>query len=277
MADPAVTLALLALVATGAGCRGDSAAHDNDAMERCPASDRRMEIQHLRDKLMKIINDSPCPGSGCEMVSFQPVPATPSPASEGARILLIDEAIVTVAATRYQRRTLGYLTNDADGTYHSSDVTIRIAKDALSVFQAADQFEGPLASEEIDVATPFATKFASTIPNWTGHGMDILPFLEDRIPRAQFVVSEVLLDYPLRDPQICGANDPATREPALQRLEVQLVHTKQSLSSLIQQYSVNYIHLSWGITRAESGRKRSRIDGAVSSGVSSSQRRSSAS
>jgi hypothetical protein len=114
-----------------------------------------------------------------------------------------------------------------------------------------DQFEGPLASEEIDLVVPFGAKFSTVIPNWTGHGMDILPFLEDRVPRAQFVVSESLLDYPLSDPQLCGVNDPGTRESALQRLEGQLANTERSLSALIEQYSINYIHLSWGTTRAE--------------------------
>jgi hypothetical protein len=253
---------VLSLVAAGTGC-GDDGATPDDAMTGCPTATgtptaalapdpaRAAKLAALRDALMTTITGSPCPGAACELVSFQPVPATPSPASEGARILLIDEAIVTVAATRYQSRTLGYLTVDADGTYHSTDVTLPIARDALSVFQAADQFEGPLASEEIDVAAPFATKFTTTIPNWTGHGMDILPFLEDRIPRAQFVVSEALLDYPLNDPQICGANDPATREAALQHLEAQLVQTEQSLTSVIQQYAINYIHLSWGTTRSQ--------------------------
>jgi hypothetical protein len=257
MADRAQRAIAAVLVALGAGCGGNGATAP-DASTECVAPDpvapdpeRAARLQLLRDSIRKTIDDAACPGSGCEMVSFQPVPATPSLASEGARILLIDEAIITVAATRYQSRTLAYLGHDADGTYHPIDVSFAISRDALSIFQAADRFEGPLASEEIDLVAPFGAKFSAAIPNWTGHGMDILPFLEDRIPRGQFVVSEGLLDYSLTDPQICGANDPGTRAAALLRLEEQLGNTQQSLSAVIQQYAINYIHLSWGTTRAQ--------------------------
>jgi hypothetical protein len=216
-----------------------------------PDPARAERLQRLRDAITSAIDASPCPDSGCEMVSFRPVPAAPSPASEGARILLIDEAIATVAATRYQGRTLAYLAHDADGTYHTAGLAIEIARDALSIFQQADQFDGPLASEEIDLVASFGAKFSTVIPSWTGHGMDILPFLEDRIPRAQFVVSESLLDYPLSDPQLCGVGDPGTRDAALQRLEDQLANTENSLASVIAHYAINYVHLSWGTTREE--------------------------
>src|SRR5262245_39627619 len=123
MVRPALLLALIA----GCGDRGGDAsinlgpdAHSGSDSSDPPTDsgldgtppDRADRIQRLRDGLMRTINDSPCPGSGCEMVSFQPVPAAPSPTSEGARVLLIDEAIVTVAATRFQSRTLAYLTRD---------------------------------------------------------------------------------------------------------------------------------------------------------------------
>jgi len=258
MADRMISVALLPLVALAVGCiERDHAT--NLSRATCPPGQppvvppRDEQIACLRDALLAKIDGSPCPGNGCELVTFHPVPALPSATSDGARILLIDEAIVTVAATRFQSRTLDYLARDADGTYRTSDVALAIARDALDVLQAADRFGSPLASEEIDVAGPFAQKFSDVIPNWTGHGMDILPFLEDRIPRAQFVVSEVLLDEALRDPQICRVNSATTREVALQTLEAQLDRTAQSLAGVIQQYAINYVHLSWGTTRAQIG------------------------
>jgi hypothetical protein len=211
---------------------------------------RDERVACLRDELRTAIEGSPCPGFGCVGVGFQPVAAAPVRASEGARILLIDEAIVTMAATRYQSRTLAYLSPEADGTYYARDITINLSVHALAILQAADRFEGPLASEEIGVATPFLTKFASTLPNWAGHGMDILPFLADRIPRAQFVVSEHTMDYPLEDVTICAANNnPVAGEQVVQQVESQLLRTAQSLSKVIRQYSINYIHLSWGVSR----------------------------
>jgi len=256
MSERAISAMLLSLTSLVAGCGDD----DSNRKVLCPGDttseaelSRDERLACLHDTLLAQITASPCPGTGCEVVTFHPVPAAPSVTSEGARILLIDEAIVTVAATRFQSRTLGYLTRDADGAYQASDPALMIARDALDVLLAADRFGSPLASEEIDVAAPFAQKFSDVIPNWTGHGMDILPFLEDRIPRAQFVVSEVLLDDALRDPQICGIGDADTREASLQTLEAQLDRTAQSLAGVIQQYAINYVHLSWGTTRAQIG------------------------
>jgi hypothetical protein len=245
----------LALAALAAACGGHNPVLP-DAAQPCTAQQdpaRTQALAQLRDAALAMIVVSPCASDACEMVAFHAAPAVLAPGSAGARILLIDEAIETVAVTRYPHRTLGTLVVEPDGTYRAGDVTLQIAKDALAVFQAVVGFGEPLSSEEIDVAVPFAAKFSAAIPNWTGHGMDILPFLADRIPRAQFLVSEALLDYPLKDPQVCGVNADATREAAVLRLEAQLERTAQSLSGLIQQYAINYIHLSWGTTRAQIG------------------------
>lgn len=237
------------LMACGSGSSGPG-----DVAAPCreqPDAARAEQIALLRDRVLRIIDGSPCPGADCQMTTFQTTPAAATTASEGARVLLIDEAIITVAATRYQSRTLAFLRRDAEGFYLPGELEIWLAADALRVFQAVDRFPGPLASEEIEVATAFVRKFGNVIPNWTGHGMDILPFLEDRMPRAQFVVSEALLDVPLGEASICGVIDAGTREAALQRLETQLGNTRQSLSRVIEQYAINYVHLSWGITAAQ--------------------------
>lgn len=251
----AVVAGALALIA---GC-SDDAEPLRDASTECPAGassstpglPRDAQLACLNAELLAAIAASPCPGAGCALVDVVPTPAVAAPSSEGARILLLDEAIATVAATRYQSRTLAYLARASDGTYQAVAPTRRLPKDAAAIFATVDRFPGPLASEELHVVTPFAQKFASALPGWTGHGMDILPFLADRIPAAQLVVSEDLLDAALRDPQLCAANAPATREAALQTLEAQLARTEQSLIAAIQQYAINYLHLSWGLTRPE--------------------------
>src|ERR1043165_108504 len=159
--------AVLASIAIAAGCSsehamtGDATTEGPGAPVQGAAPARAERVHRLRDQIAGLINASACPGAGCEMIAFQPVPAELSPSSEGARILLIDEAITTVAATRYQSRTLAYLAHDGDGTYHPTDVTLQISRDALAVFQVADAFEGPLASEEIGLVAQFGAKFAN--------------------------------------------------------------------------------------------------------------------
>jgi hypothetical protein len=110
--------------------------------------DYESALAQLRDAALAMIAASPCASDACEMVAFHAAPAVLAPGSAGARILSIDEAIETVAVTRYPHRTLGTLVVEPDGTYRAGDVTLQIAKDALAVFQAVVGFGEPLSSED---------------------------------------------------------------------------------------------------------------------------------
>jgi hypothetical protein len=198
----------------------------------------------LRAEIKAMIERSTCPEEPCPLVAVAPPPAPASPSSAGQRILLVDDGLVTQAATRYRSRVLAYL-QQQDDRYVEFTPELQVPRDALEILSRIDDEPGEVSSVELDLVEDFK-KFLPQMPDYRGHGMDILPFLAERAPEAQFLISEDQLESPTD----CGILDvTADSDPhgSWQRFVEGMQRRRQSLSALIEKHGVNVIHLSWGI------------------------------
>ena len=205
-------------------------------------------IDQLRAELLDKIQRSPCPGEPCPVVAFTAQPAPAVEASRGKRILLIDDAIVLQGVVRWPGRVIGVLGLAADGAYHDVTPPLAMARDALDVFATIDGFPAPVLGTDLDIASAFFTRFSLTLPaDSFGHGMDILPFLAERIPGAQFVLSEDQMDAPTP----CELIDAAPDSAAWSAHDAFVRNMATTLARTIVDHGINYVHLSWGIGQGE--------------------------
>lgn len=225
-----------ALLAVAAACSSD--AEDPD-------------LGRLRDELLQKIQASSCPADPCPVVSFTARPATERDRSRGKRILLIDDAIVLPAVTRWPGRVIGLLALGSDGSYAATTPEFVMARDAVDVLATIAAFPRPVRGTALDLVEPFFTRFSPKLPPEAfGHGMDILPFLAEHLPSAQFVLSEDQLEAPTR----CELLDIAPDDLAWASHDDFVERMSRSLAKAIVDHGINYVHLSWGLGHSEISR-----------------------
>jgi hypothetical protein len=213
------------------------------------APEAGVDLAALRRRVLAAIESSRCPGDPCPLVTVTPEPASATPASRGQRILLFDDAILTAAATRYRSRTLAYITSGPGGAYREFAPSVTIGRDAHEILRMVDEVPGEVASKDLDAAVPFLQKFGELIPGIDGHGADILPFLAERVPDAQFVIADDLRHL---GPEVdCDMLVPARREAAFQAFSERVGALGESLVRVIERHGVNFLHLSWGFAHAD--------------------------
>ena len=227
---------------------------DLGTSSRMPAGSREgiepadANVDQLRLELLDEIQSSPCPGVPCPAVMFTGQPAPALDASRGRRILLIDDAIILQGVTRWPGRVIGLLALGADGSYHDVTPPLTMAQDALDVFATINAFPAPVLGTELDIAAPFFSHFSQTLPAEAfGHGTDILAFLAEQIPDAQFVLSEDQMDAPTP----CELLDAAPDSPAWAAHDAFVQNMARTLRQSIVDHGINYVHLSWGIGQSE--------------------------
>jgi hypothetical protein len=206
----------------------------------------------LREELQGMIQRSACgSGGGCPLITVTATAAAAAEASRGRRILLIDEAIQTAAASRYRSRALGYLVADQDGTYREHTPSLTVGRDAYQILTRVDEEPGEVAARALNLAGPFLEKFHDVLPDIDGHGADILAFLAEKIPQAQFLIAEDL--KPLAPVVECVMLDepPSDDGAAWRRHDARVGQLGSSLRTLIERHGINYLHLSWGIAHGD--------------------------
>jgi len=202
------------------------------------------DVEAFRAEVLGDIAASVCPADPCPLVPFMPTPAAAREESRGRRILLVDDAIVLPAATRWPDRVLGVLAQGPDGTYAEATPTFTMAQDALDVLAKVAAFPRPVSAETLDLAAAFFAKFSTTIPGDAyGHGGDILPFLAERIPGSQFLLSEDQLDAPAG----CELLDADPGDASWAAHDAFVARMSSSLETAIVRYGINTVHLSWGL------------------------------
>ncbi|MGC4066939.1 MAG: hypothetical protein QM784_20345 [Polyangiaceae bacterium] len=200
-------------------------------------------VSQLRANVERIITASSCPDV-CPMTVVVPRVGLPRMESQGQRILLVDDGIVFAAATRYRSRTLAFLKAETDGDYHAYLPSFEMPREAYDVLTAVDDASRYVRGSELELAEPFANKFASRLSEtWLGHGSDILAFLAEELPEVQFVVSESKLELD----SICDVLEEETTENGWVALEQHFAAMQRSIIDAILRYGVNYVHLSWGL------------------------------
>jgi hypothetical protein len=199
----------------------------------------------LRAEIQSMIDRSPCPGEPCPLVTVTPAPAPATPASQGQRILLIDDGLVTQAATRYPSRVLAFVKRDGH-RYLEYTPRLEVGRDALEILTRIDAEPGEVPSRTLDLMASFR-KFLPQLPDYGGHGMDMLPFLAERVPAAQFVISEDQLDAPV-DCGILDVTEDSDPQGSWSRFVDGVEQIRASLSGIIEKHGINVLHLSWGIT-----------------------------
>jgi hypothetical protein len=207
--------------------------------------DARRKIAAFRQQLLDRIASSDCATGACEVLTPSVVPAEPSAASQGQRILLIDDAITAAAATRYLSRTLAFIAVNDRGVYAEIDPQFSIARDAYDILRAIDEFPLRLRAEDLEIAQQFYDVFGDDGLPEEEHGTGIVSFLAEKIPDAQFVVSEDQLTPPI--PCSVLGEDAAT-EAGWERLTAFVENAAASLGEIVVAHNINAIHLSWGLT-----------------------------
>ncbi|HEY5959748.1 MAG TPA: hypothetical protein VIV60_24510, partial [Polyangiaceae bacterium] len=199
--------------------------------------------QRIKVDLAQAIESSACPAV-CPMTNVTARQAEPLPSSQGQRILLIDDGIIFAAATRYASRTLAFLKTGDDGSYREYAPSFEMPTEAYDILKTADGVSRYVSGSELNLVQPFADKFLSKLPDgWEGHGSDIYAFLAEKVPEAQFLVSESKLEF--RAP--CELLGEEAAEPAWLELTERFLAMEQSLTQIISEYGINYVHLSWGM------------------------------
>ena len=243
-----VSLALVAAACSANAAGPDGELPDAGLPDASDPDASEPSIDALRALLLQKIDASACPSEPCPRATVTARPAPETAASRGRRILLIDDAIVLPAVTRWPSRVIGVLALGADGSYAEATPAFTMARDALDVFAAIPP---AISGLQLDVSAQFFGRFAQTIPAEAfGHGMDILPFLAERIPDSQFVVSEDQLDAPAP----CELLDAAPDDPAWAAHDAFVGRMASTLASVITSHGINYVHLSWGIGYSELSR-----------------------
>lgn len=216
-----------------------------DAGDAGGASETAGDLIELRAEVQRLAAASPCPAEPCPLIKAAPAPAAPTSTSLGERILLIDDGLLVQAATRYPSRVLAYLRRLRDGSYAAFTPEVELPRDALYILSRIDAVPGEVPSQALDVVTDFS-KFFTKMPDFGGHGMDMLPFLAERVPDAQFVISEDQLDYAV-DCELLETTENSDPRGAWSRFLVELANTEQSLVRVVREHELNAIHLSWGL------------------------------
>ncbi len=185
-----------------------------------------------------------CPAAEtCPMTHVTARPGQAYPSSRGQRILLIDDGIVFAAATRYASRTLAFLESTDDGSYREYAPSFDLPAEAFDILKKVDAASPPLRATDINLAQPFADKFTDLLPETAyAHGSDIQTFLAEALPQAQFVISESEL---LLFDGLCGLSDDDAAEWT--KLDERFAAARRTISAIVAQYGVNFVHLSWGL------------------------------
>ena len=177
--------------------------------------------------------------------SFTIKPAKPSTTSRGKRILLLDENVVAASALRFSNRSIGYLKAAADGSYQHFEPVI-------NVNDKVQAFLDELARKGRDTPYPcfdFSDLLYEidrlTVPEFAGHGMDILPNLMSYIPEAEFVVSDDTLSDTFSKADFCSLD---RSQASNQQIVDKLAAAGESLVEVIRDHELDYLHISWGLT-----------------------------
>ena len=203
-------------------------------------------MSRLAEEIAHAIEESSCPES-CPMTTVVAGPGVARASSQGQRILVIDDGILFAAATRYASRTLAFLETNEDSFYSEYTPSFDMPAEAYEILKKVDEASPPASGYDLNLVLPFAEKFLTKLPEtWTGHGSDIQAFLAEKVPEAQYVVSESKLEF--RD--MCGLLDEDMAEAEWARLEERFAAVQSSIAGAILRYGVNFVHLSWGIERA---------------------------
>ena len=203
-------------------------------------------VSRLVEEVALAIEASSCPES-CPMTTVVAAPGMARPSSQGQRILLIDDGIIFAASTRYASRTLAFLETDQNGSYSESAPAFDMPAEAYEILKKVDEVSPPVSGYDLNLVLPFADKFLTKLPEmWVGHGTDIQAFLAEKVPDAQFVVSESKLEFRA----LCGLLDDDTAEGEWADLEERFAAARSSVTEAIIKYGVNFVHLSWGVERA---------------------------
>jgi hypothetical protein len=195
----------------------------------------------LRAEIAAAIDRSACPDEPCPTITLRPEVGAPAQTSRGQRVLLIDEGLLTQAATRYRSRVLGFIRR-RDGRYETFTPTLTVPRDAAEILARIDSEPGEVPAAALDLISSFK-KFLPLLPGYSGHGMDMLPFLAEQVPDAQFVIGEDSLS-PTHDCALLEA--PEGDGDAWARFDAEVGAARESLVDLISRFGVNAVHLSWG-------------------------------
>lgn len=195
----------------------------------------------LRAEIQAAIMRSPCPDEPCPKVSLQPAVDPPSDRSRGQRILLLDQGLLTQAATRYRSRVLAFVRR-REGRYETFTPELTVPRDAAEILARIDSEPGEVPAAALDLIDSFK-KFLPILPGYSGHGMDMLPFLAEKVPDAQFIIGEDSLSPNFDCALLKGTEGNAA---AWSRFEAEVRAARESLGELITRFGVNAVHLSWG-------------------------------
>jgi hypothetical protein len=201
------------------------------------------DASRLVAEITRAIEASSCPDS-CPMTTVTANPGQARASSQGQRILLIDDGIVFTAATSYASRTLAFLRVEEDGSYREYTPSFDMPAEAYQILKKIDEASPPLRQNDLNLAQPFADKFLDKFPEtWAAHGSDIQAFLTEKLPDAQFVISEDQLNSPMP----CLVLDAGSAAAEWQKYEERLATMQNTVVEAITKYGVNYVHLSWGL------------------------------
>lgn len=235
MKKPLLCLFVLAL----SSCGGNTASNTS------PQKSKETLPPALEEKLRRIMSASKCTSEDCDLVEIEAKPQSPvRPNVE--RIMIIDNALVLPALTRYRNKTAAiYRLNRDAGSIEEYKGSIEVAKDAMDFYKAIQDFPKHVP---VALTNPFRLEFLNKFGPWLQvegvvdqHGRNIFNYIADKNPDNELVaITDFVNIYP--DAVYCHLDQQDNYAVALESA----TRIAQDIRELAQKWNVTYINLSAG-------------------------------